>query len=161
MRNSGRPRLVALDELRRQYRMQRPDLRASGAVLKPAEGVCRGQIVVASDGRLHQHISAKHLMIVEVFIAAAQTEQPLSQKITHAVADPLGVARIGYGQGRSAAQTHAGIDLTQEHQAAIAAEFTAPEVCLKNAPAHASEIDLLVRTLWHRQSSVFIDVRYL
>ena len=43
----------------------------------------------------------------------------------------------------------------------FAAQVAAAEVGLDQAPAEAAELDLALRTLWHRQSSLVAGVRYL
>ena len=131
--------LVAGDELLDQHAVQCPGLRACGAVLQAAERRRRGQRLVATDGGLHQHIVAQRLVVVQVLVAAAQAVQALRQQVAQAVADALGVARIGDRSGRRAAQPQVLIDLAQQQQPAIAAQVPAAEVGLNDAPAKAPE----------------------
>jgi hypothetical protein len=152
---------VAGDELVDEHAVQRPGLRLCGAVLQAAEGRRRGQRLIATDGGLHQHIVAQRLVVVQILVAAAQAVQALRQQVTQGVADALGVARVGDRRCRRAAQTQVAIDLAQQQQPTITAQVAAAEVRIDDTPAEAAEIDLVLRTLWHRQSSVVTGVRYL
>jgi hypothetical protein len=72
------------------------------------------------------------------------------------MADALRIARIRDRRRSGPAQPQMLIELTQQQQAAVAAEVSTGEIGFDNAPTIAPEIDLRVRTLWHRQSSVVI-----
>ena len=152
---------VAGDELIDEHAVQRPGLRPRGPILQAAERRGRGQGLVAPHGGLHQHIVAQRLVVVQVFVAAAQAVQALRQQIAQTVADALGVSRVGDRRSGRAAQAQVPIDLAQQQQPPIAAQVTAAEVGFDQAPAEAAELDLALRTLWHRQSSVVAGVRYL
>jgi hypothetical protein len=60
-------------------------------------------------------------------------------------------------------ETEVLIDLTQQQQAAIAAEVPTAEIGLNQAPAKAPKLDLGLGfgTVWHRQSSVGMGGEYL
>jgi hypothetical protein len=153
--------LVAGDELVDEHAMQRPRLRARGPVLQSAERRGRGQGLIATHGGLHQHIVAQRLVVVQILVAATQAVQALRQQVAQAVADAFGVSRVGNRRSGRAAKTQVPIDLAQQQQAAIAAQVPAAEVGFDDTPAEAAEIDPVLRTLWHRQSSVVAGVRYL
>jgi hypothetical protein len=110
---------------------------------------------------LHQHIVAQCLVVVQVLVAAAQAVQALRQQVAQAVADALGVSRIRNRRGGRAAQVQMPVDLAQQQKPTIAAQVPAAEIGFDDAPAEAAEIDLVFRTLWHRQSSVVIGLEYL
>jgi len=154
----GRCRMAG-HELIQQHAMQCHGLRARGPVLQAAEGGRRGQGLIAAHRRLHQQIVAQCLVIVQVLVAAAQPVQTLREHLTQAMADALGVARIGNGRRGRAAQTQMLIDLAQQQQAAVAAQVSAAEVRLDDATTQAAEVDLVLRTLWHRRSSVVCRLR--
>ena len=157
----GRRHPMCGDELRDQHFVQRPGLGTSGAVLEPAEGGRRSQWHIAADGGLHQHVATQRLVVVQILVAAAQAVHALREKLLQAVFDATGLAWIGQRSRRRAGQADVAIDLAQQHQAAVAAQLSAAEVGLDDAPPQASEIDLALRTLWHRQSSVVIGLEYL
>jgi len=100
-------------------------------------------------------------VIVQVLVAAAQCVHALRQQIAQSVSDAFGIARIGYRRSSHAAQTKVPIHLAQQQQPAIAAQLPAAEVGLDDAPPNATKFDLVLCTLWHRQSSVVMGVRYL
>jgi hypothetical protein len=83
------------------------------------------------------------------------------QQVSQRVRDALGVARVGDRSGRRPAQAQVLIDLAQQQQATVTAQVPAAEVGLDDATSEPPEIDLGIRTLWHRQSSVVIGVRVL
>jgi hypothetical protein len=150
---------MAGHELIQQHAMQRHGLRARGPVLQAAEGGRRRQGLIAAHRRLHQQITAQRFVVIQILVAAAQPVQALREHLAQAMADALGVARIGNrGSGR-AAQTQMLIDLAQQQQAAVAAQVSAAEVRLDDATTQAAEVDLVLRTLWPRRSSVVCRLR--
>jgi hypothetical protein len=104
---------VAGDELIDEHALQRPSLCTGGPVLQSAEGRGRGQGLIATHGGLHQHIVAQRLVVVQVFVAAAQPVQALCQQVAQAVADAFGVSRLADRRGRRAAQTQVSINPAQ------------------------------------------------
>jgi hypothetical protein len=104
---------------------------------------------------------AQRLVVVQVLVAAAQCVQALRQQIAQALSDAFGIARVGDRRGRHAAQTKVSIHLAQQQQPTAAAQIPTAEVGLDHAPPKAAEIDSVLCTLWHRQSSVVTGVRYL
>src|SRR5690606_24067061 len=71
-----------------QHLVQRPGIGAAGTGLEPTEGGRTGQCLIAPDGRLHQQVRAQRVVIVQVFVAAAQAIQALGDEIAQAVANP-------------------------------------------------------------------------
>jgi hypothetical protein len=106
---------------------------------------------------LHQGISAQRIVVVEVFVAAAQPLAALGQQIAQTVPDARWVARIAqHGSGR-AAQTDAFIDLAQQHQPTVRTQIPTIEIRFDDASAHTPKFNPLVGTFWHRQLRLFID----
>jgi transposase len=153
--------LVRGNELFDKHTVQRPGLRARSPILQPAERGGRGQRLSAPNRGLHQHIVAQRLVVVQVFVAAAQPVQALRQQVAQTVADALRIARIGNRCSGRAAQAQVPIDLAQQQQPAVAAQVPTAKVGFNDTPAEVAEIDLVFRTLWHRQSSVVSGVEYL
>jgi uncharacterized membrane protein len=104
---------VTGDELRGQHFVQRPGLRARGAVVQAAQSRRRGQLVVAAHGGLHQHVAAQRLVVVQVFVAAAQAVDALREHLAQAVHDARRLARVGQHRCRRTAQSDVPIDLAQ------------------------------------------------
>lgn len=85
------------NEVLNQHLMQRPGIGAAGTGLEPTECGRTGQCLIAPDGRLHQQVRAQRVVIVQVFVAAAQAIQALGDEIAQAVANPTPGTPIGQG----------------------------------------------------------------
>lgn len=70
--------------------MQRPRVRLRGACFQPAQGGGAGQRPVSSECRLHQHVFAQAIVIVQIFMNAAQPVDALRQHVAHRVHNPRG-----------------------------------------------------------------------
>lgn len=75
--------------------------------------------------------------------------------------DAGAAALVAERMGRRADQTEPFIDSLEQQDAAVTDDVAAIECGLDDTPAHTSEFNYLIGTLWHRRSSVFIGVRYL
>ena len=68
---------------------------AIGAVLEPAQRRAGGRRLIFTHRRLHRQIVAQPVVVVEVFVALAQSEHPLPQQLFRRVLHQTRVARIG------------------------------------------------------------------
>jgi hypothetical protein len=92
-------------------------------------------------------------------VAAAHCVQALRDQIAQAASDALRIARVGDRRGGHAAQAKVPIYLAQRQQPAVAAQVPAAEVGLDDVPPKAAEIDSVLCTLLHRQSSVVMGAQ--
>ena len=69
-------------------------------------------------------------------------------------------SRIAEHGCRRATQTNALIGAAQQQNATVRTDVAALEIGLDDAPAKPPQIHRPIGTLWHRQSSVEIGVRY-
>ena len=152
--------LVAGDELLDEHAVQRHRLRSRGARLQAAQRGRARQRIDSADRGLHQQVVSQRVVVVEIFVAAAQPVDALRQQISQAVRDARRIARIAQHRGRRAAQTDALVDSSQQQQAAVRADVAAFEVGLDHASSNPPKSIRPIGTLWHRQSSVVIGVRY-
>ena len=79
----------------------------------------------------------------------------------HAVLDAGAATFVAKGLRHYTGQAEPCIDLFEQQYTAIADDVAAIECGLDNAPADTSEQDSLIRTLWHRWSSVGMGDEYL
>ena len=153
--------LVAGDELIDQHAVQRHGLRARGARLQAAQRGRAGQRIDPAHGGLHQHVVAQRVVVVQVFVATAQAVDALGQQVAQAVRDARRIARIAEHRRSRTAQPDALVHPTQQQHAAVRADVAALEVGLDHASPKPPQLHRPIGTLWHRQSSVVIGVKYL
>lgn len=139
------------NEMVNQHLVQRPGIGAAGTGLEPTEGGRTGQCLIAPDGRLHQQVRAQRVVIVQIFVAAAQAVQTLGDEIAQAVANPPPGTPIGQRLGGQTRQTGARINLSQQHQPAIGTEVTTLEIGLQMTASKAPKVQLFSGTIWHRR----------
>jgi len=107
-----RRRLMAGDELINQHAVQRNGLRPRGARLQATQRGRTGECIDPAHGSLHQQIRAQHVVVIEVFIATAQTVDALCHQVSQAVRDACRIAWVTEHRSRRAAQTYALVDAT-------------------------------------------------
>jgi hypothetical protein len=152
---------VAGDELLDEHAVQCHGLGSRGARLQATQGGRGGQRIDPAHGSLHQQIASQRVVVVQVFVAAAQAVDALGQQVAQAVRDARGVAWVAeHGRGRTA-QADTLVDAAQQQHATVRTEIATLEVGLDDAAPEASKLNSCVGTLWHRQSSVVIGVEYL
>jgi hypothetical protein len=136
--------------------MQRPRLRLRGARFHPAQRGRTGQRIGSSQRRLHQHILAQPIVIVQILVPAAQSIDALRQQVAHRMHDPAGIARIAQYRCRGSGQTNALIDLLEQHHSPVAGQIPTAEVGLDQPPTQLPKSDLIFGTLWHGEASLQI-----
>src|SRR5271166_5518990 len=72
--------------------------------------------IAFADENGQQGIVAQAVMVVEIFVAQAQSEEPLLEQLGKGVLDQVGIAVIGEAAGKLLDEVELGFDLT-EHQA--------------------------------------------
>lgn len=147
---------AAGNELLQQHPVQRPGLLGCGRGLQPAERRGAGQRMIAAHGRLHGQVRTQHVVVAHVRPPQAQPVHALRHHAGQAVANLAGLPLIAQRSGCSGRQPQALVHAAQQQHAAFTAQIAAAEIRLDQAPTNPPEIDLVVRTLWHRQSSVGI-----
>jgi hypothetical protein len=95
-------------------------------------------------------------VIAHVRPAQAQPVDALPEHAAQVVPNLAALSFVAQRARRRCAQAQPRIHAPQQQCSAFAAQIPATEVRLDNSPSEPSEIKLLVRTLWHRQSSVGI-----
>jgi len=105
----------------------------------------QGLALVAGDGQ--ERIAAQGGVIVEVVVAQGLGQEALEQQLAHGVVAVAGVAGVGEGAGQGGAQPQAGIELTQEQDAAVAGEVAAGEIGHDLAAAQVLKEERLVFTV--------------
>jgi len=110
---------------------------------------------------LHQQVVSQRVVVVEIFVAAAQPVDALRQQVSQRVRDAPRIARIAQHRRSRATQPDALVGASQQQHTAIRADVAAIEVGLDHASTKPSKTYRLVATLWHRQSSVVTGVKYL
>ncbi len=152
----GRARAPAGDELIEQHALQGPGLRRGGCRLQTAERGRAGQRLIAPHGRLHGQVRTQRVVVADIGPALAQPIHPLCQPAGQAVAHLATLALIAQRSRGRGAQAQMLVHAPQQQNAGLAAQIAAVEIHLDDASAEPSKVQLLVRTLWHRQSSVGI-----
>ena|GEM_PF-2713319 len=98
---------------------------AISTVLEPAQRRTKGRCTILADRSLQRQIVAQPIVIVQVFVALAQTEHPLPQQLFGAVLHQTRVARIGQHIGHRFQQSESPLNLPQQQQASIRSDITA------------------------------------
>src|SRR5690554_1868861 len=84
-----------------QHSIQGPEFFAGDAGFHSGKSRRTGQLLIAANGSLEQWIMTQLVVIVEIFVPAAQPVKPLSHKVTHAMSGLLRVSRIMQSTCRS------------------------------------------------------------
>ena len=141
--------------------MQRNGVGARGARLQATQRGRTGQRIDPTHGSLHQQIVSQRIVIVQVFVAAAQSIDTLCQQVSQTVRDACRIARVTERSRRCTAQPDRLINPTQQQHATVRADVPAFKVGLDHTTPNPPQFHRPIGTLWHRQSSVVIGVRYL
>ena len=132
--------------------------------LQTAQGRGAGNIVIHADGRLHGHVLAPGLVVVQIFPAQCKSIHALAQHVHHGVCDQCWVARISNAARRRSNQAKFAIGGTEQHHSGIAGHAATVKAAFHNAPAKAAKFDLacldFFGTVWRWRSCVAIGVRY-
>lgn len=148
------------DELLQQHAVQRLGLRSRGRGLQPAERGGAGQRLITPDGRLQHPVIAQRVVVAHVGPTQAQAVHTLRNHAGQLVASSwralAGLTAIAQRAGSRCAQPQAVIRAPQQQRAALAAQIAAAEVPVNDASTQPSKVQLLVRALWPRQSTVGI-----
>jgi hypothetical protein len=140
------------DELLDQHPIECHHIATPGTRLQPRQCRAAAKFALRAHRGLHQRIAAQSRVIVEVFVAAGKPIEALGHQSANRVDDALRIARIVQCLGHCRGQPQPLIDLAQQHQPAVRAQRPALEVGLDHPSAHASKIQLICGTLWHRHS---------
>ncbi len=93
--------------------------------LKTASG---SQGLLFTDDGSQQRVVAQLRVIVEIFVAQTQRENPLADEFLNGMLQPAGVAFILEAGSQSAADTQTGVDLLQAQGASVAGEEPSGEI---------------------------------
>lgn len=91
-------------------------------------------------------------MVVQVFIALAQSEHALAQQLLRLVFDQQRAARVGECSGDRIQQPQAPIHLAEQQQPAVRTDRATPEIRFDYTASETPKFNLICGTLWHRHS---------
>lgn len=92
--------------------------------------------------RRKQRIVAQRVVIVQIFVAERQTDQPLSEKRFDLVLDQHGIATIDKAGRKALRQPQRFVDLSQQQRASVRGQRPAIETRLDPTPFRLSKIEL-------------------
>ena len=139
----------------RQFQaIQRALARQRLAAILAAATILAGRIGLAHQHR-QERIVAKGVVVVEVFVAQGQGEDPLGQQFGDGVFDQLGIAVVGETGGESPENAGLGFHLPQQQAAGVRSDGPAVESSGDRPAAKPLEIELACVTLCsHRAASL-------
>ena len=132
---------------RRQFQaIERALARQRLASILAAATVLAGRIGLAHQHR-QERIVAQGVVVVEVFVAQGQGEDPLGDQFVDGVLDQLGIAVVGEAGGESPENAGLGLHLPQQQAAGVRSDGPAVESGGDRPAAQGLEIELACVTL--------------
>ena len=102
--------------------------------------------------RLQRQIVAQLVVIVEIFVALAQSEHPLPQQLLRGVLHQTRVARIRQRLRHRLQQSESSLDLAQQQQSTIGTDIAAVKADVNFTPSELRKRHFGRGTIWHRRN---------
>jgi len=140
------------DELIEQDTVRSDGDLAISAAFETTKGRAGCRLPLLLQGGLQGQILAQPVMVVEVFVALAQTENALPKHLLRAVFDEIRIAWIGQHIGHRFEQAELAFNLAQQQQATVRGHVAAINADVNLAATQLRKQVSLRGTIWHRRN---------
>lgn len=125
------------------------------------KGRAAREFAVPANGCLHEWVVTQAVVVVDVFVAAAQPIEPLGNEIAQGMGDARRIALVVEYIGRCPAQTDLPIHFSQQQETTARTDGASRKISFDKPASKLLKDHPISGTLWHRRNSSLIRLRHL